>query len=96
MIRALSLVVLISFGAHAAEPADAPLILEAGQLAPSRGLFKPEAKAIRDEAAHVACDAERVELRKSAGVAWWVPVIVGVVAVGAGVSLGVGISEARR
>lgn len=94
-MRALALVVLLACGVQAAEPprSDAPVILDAGGVAPSRGLFLPEAKAIANEKAATACEAERAELKKSAGLAWWVPVLVGVVALGAGVSVGVVVGQ---
>ena len=98
-MRWLALVVVLALGAQAAEPArpaDAPVILEAGQPAPSRGLWKPEAKAIRDEAHTSAVEAENTELRKSAAAAWWVPVLVGLVALGAGVAIGAAGSASAR
>lgn len=75
-------------------PSDLPQKLEFGQPAPSRGLFLPEAKAIEEAKYVKACTAEREELRKSAGVAWWVPVLIGVAALSVGVGVGVGVAKA--
>lgn len=70
---------------------DAPLLLDAGTTTPSRGLFLPESLAIQHAKRDAATTAEVEELRKQAGVAWWVPVVIAVAAfsVGAGVGAGV-------
>lgn len=70
---------------------DSPTVLETGELAPTRGAFLPESKAVEVARSLKACDAERAELRKSAGLAWWVPVVIGVVGVGVGLGLGVAV-----
>lgn len=100
-MKTLALVMLLCASSAVAQdngaplpPSDTPVKLELGQAAPSRGLFLPEAKAIAEAKYVKACTAEREELRKSAGVAWWVPVLIGVAALSVGVGVGVGVAKA--
>lgn len=97
MKQSLVLVLCLALPALAQEaPAgglDAPLapvlVLKGGEVAPGPGLFLSEPQAVAQAKRVAACEAERDSLKGNLGVPVWVPVVVGVLALGAGTGLGV-------
>ena len=91
-------ILLATFPAHAqdAKPLDAPVaVVKAGELVPFDGLLLSDAQAI-SQAKRVAgaeAKAEALEAGVKASPPWWVVPLVAVVALGAGV--GIGIAAAR-
>ena len=80
------LVMFLSFGAFAAEPAtDAPVVLARGDTAPSAGLFLPETLAISSAKRVVSCEAQVAvyEKKQLSPVVTVLLVVTGVVVVGA-------------
>lgn len=78
-MRALALVVALAVGAAQAQESMAPVVLEAGQAAPIKGVLVPEAKAVELAKSIKACEAERDVLRKTpAEVPWGVVVAIAV------------------
>ena len=101
-MRAVALVVLLSMTAHAqAVPADAPTVavVKAGDAVPFSGLLLSDAQAIAQAQRVAAAEARAKSLEdslKTASPPWWALVIVGVVALGGGVALGFGITQATK
>ena len=98
-MKATALVVLLACGAAWADPGmpaeDAPVfILKAGEASPSDGLLLSPANAVKQAQRVTACEVERDTLKTSVTpAAWWVIAIVGVLALGAGIGAGYGISK---
>lgn len=88
----------VAFGAEpdAGVNTDAPraVVLEAGQAAPSTGMFLPEALAITSEKDRQACHAERGSLQRSPPVV--AIVVAAAVALGGGIALGFGLAQLKK
>lgn len=89
-MKALALALLVALPCAAQ---DAPVVLDAGQPAPTRGLLLPEALAIQTAQEKAQLTAENASLKKAieSTPAWWiVPVsVVAALAVGFGVGMAV-------
>ena len=97
-MRALCAALVLCCGVVWADPgmpADAPVfIIKAGEVAPSDGLLLSPANAVKQAQRVTACEVERDTLKGSVTpAAWWVVTIVGVLALGAGIGAGYGISK---
>lgn len=86
---------LLALPALADPPADAPVVLRAGEVAPVDGLLLPDAAAIQAAQRLAACEARVPVLEAGVRAAppWWVLPVVAVVA--AGIGVGVGLSVRR-
>lgn len=100
MRRALALCLVLALPCYA-QQADAPVaapavVLSAGDVAPMHGLLLSDAAAIDAAKRLAAAEARAASLEASvkASPPWWIPALVGVLALGAGVGLGYGISVA--
>lgn len=89
---ALSLCLALPCMAQDAKPLDAPVaVVKAGELVPFDGLLLSDAQAI-SQAKRVAgaeAKAEALEAGVKASPPWWVVPLVAVVALGAGVGIGI-------
>lgn len=86
-MRAIALALLLALPALADTP-------DGGTDAPRAVVVLPADVAIADAKRLVGCEAERDELRKVV-MPLWVPVVVGVLALGAGVGVGYAVAQAR-
>lgn len=97
-MRSVAIVTLLACTAAWAD--DVPYVVDAGVTLPVTGpaLVLPEASAIAVAQQHAACVGERDKLRETvkSDIQWWLPVVVGVIALGAGVSAGYAVSRATR
>lgn len=96
MLLAIVLALLVPRGAAAQAAEDAPVrAVYAGDTIRAPGIYMSEAHAIGQAKRVAACEAERDSFRAAPPAApWWVPVLVGAVALAAGV--GVGLAIPRR
>lgn len=85
------LVLVVCLGLSEKIRADTP---DGGTDAPRAVVVLPADVAIADAKRLVGCEAERDELRKVV-MPLWVPVVVGVLALGAGVGVGYAVAQAR-
>ena len=99
-MRLLALVLVVALPCYA-QQADAPVaapavVLSKGDAAPMHGLLLSDAAAIDAAKRLAASEAEAKSLRESIKAAppWWVAVLVGVVALGAGVGVGYAVTQA--
>ena len=95
-MRALAIAVALVCGVALADPpADAPVVMKAGEAAPVDGVLLPDSRAILVAKRLTACEAAKPVLEKGVNESapWWVVPVVVVVAAGAGI--GVGLSLQR-
>jgi hypothetical protein len=92
----LSLVLVLSLASYAAEPADAPVILAAGDPAPVAGVLLPNNLAVRRAKELTALRAETEALKKETGTPVALVVALIVVGVVAGGAAGYGVARATR
>lgn len=89
---AASLALALALPCYAAD--DAPVVLQAGAVAPVAGLLLPDAIAVTQAKRVKACEAERDSLKADAGVPVAVVVLSVVLGVVAGGAVGYGIATA--
>jgi hypothetical protein len=98
MTRLAALVLCLSLSALAAD--DAPLVMNAGDVAPVKGVLLPDALAIRSEAERQGLRAENAELKKAVQAAptpvLVVVLVVGSVVVAGAAGFGIGYAAAAK
>lgn len=92
MRKILVVVLLCAFGAFG-QPSDIPL--KETPLAPVE-VCVPESDAIAMAKHITRIDAENVQLKKDATLPVWIPIVVGVLALGMGVSAGYVVAKAIK
>ena len=90
MKKTLMLVTLLTLPALADPPKDAPIVFTVN---PDGSRTIPAESWVRLAQDKAACTTERDALRSTHGVPLWVPIAVGVVALGAGAAVGFTLSK---
>lgn len=91
---AASLALLLVAPAYAAD--DAPIIIRAGEQAPTSGILLPDAVAVEQAKRIRACEAERDALKAAVGVPVGLVVVAVVLGLAAGGAAGYAVATATR